>query len=75
MMEGRTEDGMECALRCYAAMQGETDLETRISLWRAMGRYARRDKVERADRRLMVSPLPRARVGETQGYSARDVNF
>jgi hypothetical protein len=74
-MEGQTADGIECALRCYQAMQGETDIETRISLWRAMGRYMRRDKVERADRRLMVSPLPRAGVWETLGYSARDVNF
>jgi hypothetical protein len=39
---GRTDEGWYCARRMLEAMAGE-DVETRLELWRAAKRYARRD--------------------------------
>jgi len=37
------EDGLDLALRCLEAMEGQ-DTETKVSLWRAAVRYAARDR-------------------------------
>lgn len=53
-------EALECARRCNAAMMETDDIETGQALWRAWGKFMRRAMLERADRRLVVSPLPRA---------------
>ena len=60
-IEGR-DDGITQALRCYAAMDGQ-DFETRLSLWRAAGRYARREK-ERMAVETLAGLDAFVRVGE-----------
>ena len=62
-------DGIECALRCYRAMDG-ADEETRRSLWRAAVRYAGRDRERRG---LEINPAPpRARYA-SRGETAREM--
>lgn len=53
-------EALECARRCLAAIAECDDLETRESLWRAARKFHVRYVLERADRRLVASPLPRA---------------
>jgi hypothetical protein len=74
-MTGGESDALECRDRCLAALVSEADFETAQALWRAAGRYNMRNRIERAGRLEITSPLSHAACGEQAGVLARDVNF
>lgn len=56
-------EALECVNRCLQALGDTDDVETAQSLWRAMGKFMQRAKLERAGASMVSAGTPLRATG------------